>query len=162
MRDKKKGTYLACVHEKELGRLNAHSKKVLETVSGSHDVEMCTKKSTISCMINKLDYAVLEKHNIIRSRNTAVLSAVKYEKATKRNHHSAEIRSEKTKFGKITANLSKTKYLISTLINLSVTAERGASKSNTLVNRSVKRSQDLQEENTAYQEELKDIHAENL
>ena len=43
-----------------------------------------------------------------------------------------------------------------------MTAERGASKSNTLANRSVKRSQDVQEVNTTYQEELKYIHAENV
>ena len=90
------------------------------------------------------------------------MSAVKDAKATERNHHSAQMRSEKTKFGKVTANLSKMKSLVSTLINRSVTAERGASKSNTLANRSVKRSQDVQEANTAYQEELKDIHAENV
>ena len=34
----KKGTDLVCVHEKELRWFNAHHKKVLETVSGSHDV----------------------------------------------------------------------------------------------------------------------------
>ena len=57
----KKGTDLACVHDKELRWLNAHHKKVLETISGSHDVEMRTKKSTIYCMTNKLDDAMLEK-----------------------------------------------------------------------------------------------------
>ena len=54
MRDSlKKVTDLSCVHEKELRRLNSNHKKVLETVSGSHDVEMRTKYSTISCMTNK-------------------------------------------------------------------------------------------------------------
>ena len=72
------------------------------------------------------------------------------------------MRSEKTKFGKVTATLCKTKSLLSTLINRSVTDERGASKSNILANRSIKRSQDVQKENTAYQEELKDIHAANV
>ena len=43
-----------------------------------------------------------------------------------------------------------------------MTAERGASKANTLANRSVKRSHDVKEANTTYQEELKDIHAENV
>ena len=60
------------MHEEEYRRLNAHYKKVLETISGSHDVKMRTKKSTISCMINKLDDAMLETHNIILSHNTAV------------------------------------------------------------------------------------------
>ena len=113
-------------------------------------------------MTNKLDDAMLEKHNIIISHDTTVLYAVKDEKATERNHHSAQMRSEKKKFGKVNAHLSKTKYLVSTLINRSVTAERGASKANTLDNRSIKRSQDAQEANTAYQEELKDIHAANV
>ena len=49
------------MHDKELIWLNAHHKKVLETVSGSHDVDMRTKKSTIFCMRNKLDDATLEK-----------------------------------------------------------------------------------------------------
>ena len=49
------------MHDMELRRLNAHHKKVLETVSGYHDVEMRTKKSTISCMKNKLYDAMLEK-----------------------------------------------------------------------------------------------------
>ena len=70
--------------------MNAHHKKALETVSGSHDVEMCTKKITISCMTNKLDDVMLEIHNIILSHNTAVLSAVKDAKATKSNHHYAQ------------------------------------------------------------------------
>ena len=48
------------MNHKELRRLNAHHKKVLKTVSGSHDVEMRTEKSTISCMTNKLDDAMLE------------------------------------------------------------------------------------------------------
>ena len=83
MRDSlKKGTDIACVHEKELRRLNDHHKKVLETVSGSHDVEIHTKKSTISCMKNKLDDAMLEKHNIIIGHNNDVLSTVKDEKST--------------------------------------------------------------------------------
>ena len=151
----KKGTNLACVHEKYLRRLNDHYMKVLEIVSGSHDVDMRTKKSTISCMTNKLDDAVLEKHNIFLSHDTSVLSAVKDAKVTKRNQQSAQVIKKKTKFGKVTANLSKTKYLISTLINRSVTAEQGAPKSNTLADRYVKRSQDVQESNTAYQEELK-------
>ena len=73
----KKGMDLACVHEKESRRLNDHHKKVLETVSGSHYDEMRTKKSTISCMKNKLDDAMLEKNNIIISHNTAVWSAAK-------------------------------------------------------------------------------------
>ena len=68
----KKGTDLECMHDMELRRLNAHHKKVLETVSGSHDVEMRTKNSTISCMTNKLDDAMIEKHNIILSHDTAV------------------------------------------------------------------------------------------
>ena len=51
---------------------------------------------------------------------------------------------------------------LTTLLNSSVTAERSASKSNTLVNRYVKRSQDAQEANTPYQEELKDMHTENV
>ena len=85
---------------------------------------------------------MLENHNIILSHDTAVLFAVQDAKVTKSNHLSAQVRSKKTKFGMVTANLFKTKSLISTLINLSVAAERGASKSNTLVNRSVKRSQD--------------------
>ena len=38
------------MHEKELIRLNSHHKKVLENVSRSHDVEMRTKNSTISCI----------------------------------------------------------------------------------------------------------------
>ena len=142
--------------------MNAHQKKLLENVSGYHDIEMRKKKSTISFMTNELDDAMLEKYNIILSHDTAALSTVKDAKSTKRNHHSAQMRNEKTKFGKVTSNLSKTNSLVYTLINRSVTAERGDSKSNTLVNRSVKRLQDLQEENTAYQEELKDIHAENL
>ena len=62
-------------------------------------------KSTISCMKNKLDYAMLEKRNIIISHDTAVLSAVKDAKSTERNHRSAQIRSEKTKFGEVAANL---------------------------------------------------------
>ena len=107
----KKGTNLACVHEKYLRRLNDHYMKVLEIVSGSHDVDMRTKKSTISCMTNKLDDAVLEKHNIFLSHDTSVLSAVKDAKATERNHHSAQMISKKNKFGKVTANLSKTKSL---------------------------------------------------
>ena len=133
----KKGTDLGCVHEKELRRLNAHHKKVLETVSGSHDVDMRTEKSTISCITNKLDDAMLENHYIILSHNTAVLSEVKDEKSTERNHHSAKMRSEKTKFGKVTANLSKINSLVSTLINRSATAERDASKANTLLNQYV-------------------------
>ena len=56
-------------------------------------------------MTNKLDDAMLEKHNIILSRDTAVLSAVKDTKSTERNHHSAQMRSKKTKFGKVNANL---------------------------------------------------------
>ena len=72
---------------------------------------MRTKKSTISCMTNKLDDAMLEKHNIILSHNTAVLSAVKDAKVTKRNQQSAQVIKKKTKFGKVTANLSKTKSL---------------------------------------------------
>ena len=72
------------------------------------------------------------------------------------------MRREKIKFVKVTTNLSKTHFLVSTLINRSVTSERGASKENTLANRSVKRSQDLQDANTAYQKELKEIHAENV
>ena len=158
----KKGMDIVFVHEKELRRFNTRHKRVLETVSGSHDVKMRTKKSTISCMTNKLDDTMLEKHNIILSHDTAVLSSVKDAKATKRNHHSAQMRSKKTKFGKVAANLSKTKSLVSTLINRSVTAERGTSKPNTLANRSVKRSQDVQESNNTYQEELKEIHAENV
>ena len=43
-----------------------------------------------------------------------------------------------------------------------MTAERGASKANTLANRYVNISQDVQESNTTYQEKLKDIHAENV
>ena len=43
-----------------------------------------------------------------------------------------------------------------------MTAERGASKPNTLENRSVKRSQYVQEANTSYQEDLKDIHAKHV
>ena len=116
------------MHEKELRRLNAHHKKVLKIFSGSHDVEMRTEKSTISFMTNKLDDAMLEKHNIILSHNTAVLSAVKDEKSTERNHHSAQMRIKKKQFGKVNANLSKTKSIVSTLINCSVTAELGASK----------------------------------
>ena len=50
---------------------------------------ICARKIVISCMKNKLDYAMLEKHNIILSHNNAVLSAVKEAKATKRNHHYA-------------------------------------------------------------------------
>ena len=53
------------MHEKELRQLNYHHKKVLENVSGSHDVEMRMKKNTISCKINKLNDAIIEKHNII-------------------------------------------------------------------------------------------------
>ena len=75
-----------------------------KSVSGSNDVDMRTKNSTISCMTNKLDDAMLEKHNIILSHNTAVLSAVKDEKSTERNHHSSQMRSKKTKFGKVTEN----------------------------------------------------------
>ena len=63
------------------------------------------KKSTISCMKNKLDYAMLEKHNIIISHDTAILSAVKDVKSTELNHRSAQIRSEKTKLDKVAANL---------------------------------------------------------
>ena len=55
-----------------------------------------------------------------------------------------------------------TNYLVYNLINRSVTSERGSSKANTLANRSVKRSQYVQEANTAYQEELKDIHKDNV
>ena len=94
---------------------------------------------------------MLEKYNTILSHDTAVLSAVKDAKATEHNRHSAQMRSKKTKFGKVTANLSKTKSLVSTLVNCSVTAEKGAPKPNTLENHSVKRSQDVQEANTAYQ-----------
>ena len=90
-----------CVHEKELRWFNAHHKKVLENFSGSHDVEMRTKNITISCMTNKLDDVMLEIHNIILSHNTAVLSAVKDAKATKCNHHSDQMRTEKTKFVRI-------------------------------------------------------------
>ena len=90
------------------------------------------------------------------------MSAVTDAKATKHNCHSSQIISKKKKFGKVSANLSKTNSLVSTLINRSVAAERGASKSNTLANRYVKISQDVQEANTVYQEELKVIHAENL
>ena len=72
------------------------------------------------------------------------------------------MRSNKKKFGKVTAYLSKMKSLISTLINCSVTAERGASKEKFLENRSVKRSQNVQEANTAHQEQLKDIHTEKV
>ena len=72
------------------------------------------------------------------------------------------MRKKEIKFGKVTAILSKTKFLVSTLVNCSVISEKGASKSNSLANRSVKRSHDVQEANTAYEEELKDIHAENL
>ena len=158
----KKGMDLACVHEKESRQLNDHHKKVLETVSGSHYDEMRTKKSTISCMKNKLDDAMLEKNNIIISHNTAVWSAAKDAKATERNHHSAQTRSKNKKFGKVTTNLSMTNYLVYNLINRSVTSERGSSKANTLANRSVKRSQYVQEANTAYQEELKDIHKDNV
>ena len=158
----KKGADIACVHEKELIQLNANHKKVLENVRGSHDVEMLTKNSTISCMTNKLDDAILEKHDIILSHDTAVLSAVKDAKATKRNHHSTKMRSKNTKFGKVTANLSKMKSLVYTLINHYVTSEQVAYKANTPTNWSVKRSQDVQEANTAYQEELKDVHAENV
>ena len=104
----------------------------------------------------------LKKSNIILSQETAVLSALKDEKDTEHNHHSDQMRSEKKSFGKVNANLSKTKSLVSNFINRSVTDERVASKSNTLANRSVKRSHDVQEANTAYQEELKDIHAENV
>ena len=136
-------------------RLNAHHKKVLETVSGSHDVEMRTKKSTMACMTNQSDDSMLEKHNINLSHGITVLSAVKYTKATERNHHFTQMRSKKTKFGKFTKNLSMMNSLISTLINRSVTPERVASESNTLANRSVKRSQEVQEANTAYQEVLK-------
>ena len=60
-------------------------------------------------MKNKLDYAMLEKHNIIISHDTAVLSAVKDAKAIERNHRSAKIRSEKTKLDKVAANLFKKK-----------------------------------------------------
>ena len=95
-----------CVHEKYLIRLNVHHKKVLETVIGSHDVEMRMENSTIFSMKNELDDAMLGRHNIIMSHNTAFLSAVKDKKGTKRNHHSGQMRSEKTKFGKITINLS--------------------------------------------------------
>ena len=132
------------MHEKELRQLNAHHKKVLETVSGSHDVDMRTKKSTIFCMRNKLDDATIEKNNIILSHNTDVLYAFKDTKTTERNQHSAKIRSKKTKFGKVTAKLSKTKSLVYILINRSVTAERGASKGKTPSNWSVKISQDVQ------------------
>ena len=69
--------------------------------------------------------------------------------------HSDQMRIEKTNFSKVTVNLYKTNSLVSTLIDRSVTAEGGASKSKTLANRSVKRSQDVQEVNTAYQEEMK-------
>ena len=68
--------------------MNAHHKKVLETVSGSHDVEMRTKKSTMACMTNQSDDSMLEKHNINLSHGTTVLSAVKYAKAMELNHHS--------------------------------------------------------------------------
>ena len=125
------------MHENELRRLNAHHKKVLETISISHYVEMRTKKSTLSCMTNKIYDTMLEKHNIILSHDTAVLYAVKDAKATERNHHSAQMRSEKTKFGKVTANLSKINSLVSTLINRSATAERDASKENTLLHQYV-------------------------
>ena len=70
------------MHEKELRRLNAYHNKVLETISGSHDDYMRTKKSTISCMKNKLDDAMLEKYNIILSHDTAFLSAVLDAKST--------------------------------------------------------------------------------
>ena len=113
-------------------------------------------------MTNKLDVAMIEKHNIILSHDTAVLSEVKDAKSTKRNNHYAQMRSKKTKFGKVTANSSKIKSLISTLINRSVTAEGGASKANTLANRSVKIPHYVQEANTAYQEDPKDIHEENV
>ena len=83
------------MHDKELILLNAHYIKVLENVSGSHDVEMFTKNSTISSTKNKLDDAMIEKHNSILSHDTAVLSAVKDAKDTERNHHSAQMRSEK-------------------------------------------------------------------
>ena len=68
------------MHEKELRRLNAYHKKVLETVSGFHDVDMRTKNSTISCMTNKLDDAMLEMHNIILSHNTAVFPQLRMQK----------------------------------------------------------------------------------
>ena len=80
-------------------------------------------------MKNKLDDAMLEKNNIILSHDTAVLSAVKDAKPTERNYHSAQMRIKKKQFGKVNANLSKTKYIVSTLINCSVTDEQGDSKS---------------------------------
>ena len=58
--------------------------------------------------------------------------------------------------------MQKPPKAITTMLNHSVTAERGASKSNTLANRYVNISQDVQESNTTYQEKLKDIHAENV
>ena len=63
------------------------------------------KKSTISCMKNKLDDDILEKNNIILSHNITVLSAVKDAKSTERNHRSAQIRSEKTKLDNVAANI---------------------------------------------------------
>ena len=76
--------------------------------------------------------------------------------------HSYQMRIEKTNFSKVTVNLYKTNSLVSTLINRSSTAEGVASKLKTLANRSVNISQDVQELNNTYQEDLKDIHVENV
>ena len=113
-------------------------------------------------MTNKLDDTMLEKYNIILSHNSAVFPQLRMQKPPNTITTLLKLEVRRKRFGKVTANLSKTKSLVSTLINCSVTAEQGTSKANTLANWSVKISQDVQEANTAYQEELKYIHADNV
>ena len=59
---------------------------------------MRTKNITIYCVTNKLDDAMLEKHNIILSHDTAVLSAVKDAKATRTQSPLCSNEKEEDKF----------------------------------------------------------------